>query len=192
MLGGAVSSLNFPFNVNLSSNNHNLELVSQSATLSSKSNSKCGQQPVTECIASSNDQTSHNLGETELNPAKVNRIFKCPLCDYANSRMYNLNRHMRCHTGQKFRCNMCSAEYNCKYKLQQHRLLKHGFEQNFLLGYDYKQAQRTVDTESSQGPPEVTSHLLGRKDSLLQLKEEEGIASISTSVKDEHQEKTHD
>ena len=33
---------------------------------------------------------------------------------------------MRCHTGHKFRCVKCSSAYNCKYKLQQHYLWKHG------------------------------------------------------------------
>ncbi|XP_076465085.1 uncharacterized protein LOC143296877 isoform X13 [Babylonia areolata] len=53
------------------------------------------------------------------------RLFRCPMCEYKNSRMYNLKRHMRCHTGQKFQCGFCAAEYNCKYKLHQHQLLKH-------------------------------------------------------------------
>lgn len=194
MLDGAVPSLNFPVNMNhWSSNSRHVKRASQSATLGSKtnSNSKCGQQPAADHIASSNDQMLCNLGDAELNPAKVSRIFKCPLCDYANSRMYNLNRHMRCHTGQKFRCGMCRAEYNCKYKLQQHRLLKHGFEQNFLLGYDYKQTHDSsapVDTDGTggQGPAEVVDHLSGGKASLLQVKEKEKMASMSTS--DEHEQ----
>ena len=200
MLGGAVSRLNFPVNFkHRSSNSHNVELVSQSTTLNSETesnktnrDSKSGQQSANEDIIGSCDQTFCSSGETELGPTKMNRIYKCPLCDYANSRMYNLNRHMRCHTGQKFRCNMCSAEYNCKYKLQQHRMLKHGFKQNFLLGYDYRQAHRNLapaQIDTSPDRPDVDC-LLRDKTSLLKVKDE--WLAHQTSMEDEHQQKAVD
>ncbi|KAK7481242.1 hypothetical protein BaRGS_00027502 [Batillaria attramentaria] len=54
------------------------------------------------------------------------KIFKCALCGYSNSRFFNYKRHMRCHTGDMFQCDLCGLQYTCKYRLQKHKELKHG------------------------------------------------------------------
>lgn len=144
VVGGTVSGSK----TTLSSRSNNWPHESQNVLLASKCtnlNSKCAG------LASG----QVNLGGGSFGPftiapleshttseVRVKKMFKCPLCDYANSRLYNLNRHLRCHTGNKFRCDRCDSDYNCKYKLQQHKVLKHGYEQNLPHGYDYRQANR--------------------------------------------------
>lgn len=57
---------------------------------------------------------------------KQNHIYTCGYCHHSFARIDNYKRHMRCHTGQLFKCDMCELRYNTKYRLQKHKESKHG------------------------------------------------------------------
>ena len=54
------------------------------------------------------------------------KTYTCQICKYSTTYLTNYKRHMRRHTGQLFRCDVCGVQYNCRYYLQKHILRNHG------------------------------------------------------------------
>lgn len=54
------------------------------------------------------------------------KTYTCHICKYSTTYLTNYKRHMRRHTGQLFRCEVCGVQYNCRYYLQKHILRNHG------------------------------------------------------------------
>ena len=57
-----------------------------------------------------------------MDSKKINKTFKCELCDYRCSQKTSLQRHQRKHSGDKpFKCDLC--DYRCSHKtsLQNHQ-----------------------------------------------------------------------
>ena len=72
----------------------------------------------------------------ELQPSFSNETQKkytCSMCGYSVSRLDNYKRHMRRHTGQMHQCDVCGAQFVCKYGMQKHKEQKHGVE---FVNYD--------------------------------------------------------
>ena len=72
----------------------------------------------------------------ELQPSFSNETQKkytCSMCGYSVSRLDNFKRHMRRHTGQMHQCDVCGAQFVCKYGMQKHKEQKHGVE---FMNYD--------------------------------------------------------
>ncbi|KAL8586388.1 hypothetical protein ACOMHN_023003 [Nucella lapillus] len=57
------------------------------------------------------------------------KTYTCHICKYSSTYLTNFKRHMRRHTGQLFRCEVCGVQYNCRYYLQKHILRNHGSHQ---------------------------------------------------------------
>lgn len=56
--------------------------------------------------------------------------YTCTICDYSVPRLDNFKRHMRRHTGQMHQCDICGAQFVCRYGMQKHKEQKHsvGFD----------------------------------------------------------------
>ena len=48
--------------------------------------------------------------------------FACLVCDYASSKRYHMTRHLRKHSGELFRCSLCSHKFYEKCQLVSHEL----------------------------------------------------------------------
>ena len=53
------------------------------------------------------------------------KVYECKLCSYSNFKLFNFKRHMRMHYGLKFVCDVCGDLISDKYKLNQHKKIKH-------------------------------------------------------------------
>lgn len=65
-------------------------------------------------------------GEEEFLRRLVSARFECPYCDYRCFRKYDLDRHVRKHTGEKpYGCNQCEMKYSRLEHLKSHIKAKH-------------------------------------------------------------------
>ncbi|OQR72468.1 zinc finger and BTB domain-containing protein 8A.1-B-like [Tropilaelaps mercedesae] len=65
-------------------------------------------------------------GEDDFLRRLVSARFECPYCDYRCFRKYDLDRHVRKHTGEKpYGCNQCEMKYSRLEHLKSHIKAKH-------------------------------------------------------------------
>lgn len=64
------------------------------------------------------------------------KTYTCHICKYSTTYLTNYKRHMRRHTGQLFRCEVCGVQYNCRYYLQKHILRNHGSQPTNAQGLE--------------------------------------------------------
>lgn len=56
--------------------------------------------------------------------------YKCPHCPHAFTQSNDLKSHIRRHTGERFRCEICGAPFLQGYQMRQHKLAEHGVFEN--------------------------------------------------------------
>ena len=71
-------------------------------------------------VGNSSKESAVGTGAMEI------KNYTCSVCKYTTTYLTNYKRHMRRHTGQLFRCEVCGVQYNCRYYLQKHILRNHG------------------------------------------------------------------
>ena len=55
--------------------------------------------------------------------------YKCTECDFETRHKAHLQTHLnRIHLKQRYNCDVCSAEYSCRYNFSQHMLKKHSID----------------------------------------------------------------
>ncbi|KAJ3192414.1 Metallothionein expression activator, partial [Dinochytrium kinnereticum] len=59
----------------------------------------------------------------DMHPNAVSKMYHCPHdgCDKTFTRRYNLQSHLRCHSGERpFTCRFCTATFSRKHDLRRH------------------------------------------------------------------------
>ncbi|GBP73627.1 Zinc finger and BTB domain-containing protein 16-A [Eumeta japonica] len=67
------------------------------------------------------------LSRHVLRHSSANKTQKCELCNMSFFDKYQLQHHMRVHTGERpYRCEICSQPYSYKHDFNRHCFKKHG------------------------------------------------------------------
>lgn len=54
--------------------------------------------------------------------------YHCPQCPQAFAQSSDLKAHIRRHTGERYRCEICDATFVLGYQIRQHKLQEHGIK----------------------------------------------------------------
>ena len=70
------------------------------------------------CLAETGSERS--VRSTTATLTRGSKIHKCSLCGYQTNQLGNLRRHQRRHTGDFYRCHLCSSYFYDRYQLVMH------------------------------------------------------------------------